>query len=47
MTTVREFTVEAGRPDTISEEKLVVLKERLEYLWYEYAVYYYNEIGTN
>ncbi len=27
MTTVREFTVEAGRPDTISEEKLVVLKE--------------------
>ena len=27
--------------------ELTVLKERLEYLWYEYAVYYYNEIGTN
>lgn len=27
--------------------ELAVLKERLEYLWYEYAVYYYGEIGTN
>ena len=27
MTTCREFTVEAGRPDTITEEKLVALKE--------------------
>ncbi|MCR5736824.1 MAG: coproporphyrinogen dehydrogenase HemZ [Eubacterium sp.] len=26
-TTVREFTVEAGRPDSITEEKLMVLKE--------------------
>lgn len=27
MTTCREFTVEAGRPDTITEDKLVALKE--------------------
>ncbi|MBR3972286.1 MAG: coproporphyrinogen dehydrogenase HemZ [Ruminococcus sp.] len=27
MTTCREFTVEAGRPDTITKEKLVALKE--------------------
>lgn len=26
MSTVREYTVEAGRPDTITEEKLKVLK---------------------
>lgn len=28
MTTCREFTVEAGRPDTITEEKLRVLKDK-------------------
>lgn len=29
MSTVREYTVEAGRPDTITEEKLRVLNKRL------------------
>ena len=27
--------------------EIKVLQERFEYLWYEYAEYYYTELGSN